>query len=190
MKQCRVCEVELTNDNWPLWLQRGVGRICRDCNNKRTREYNVEYLQLPYVKARKKAYSQTPKFKNQQRAYLVTPSGVFTHLKSHAKKRNILVEFSRKQFTEWYSFQPKKCNYCLIPIDLAVRPEWYSQANMPCYRLSVDRKDSKKSYSLDNITLACGLCQNIKGYYWTEIEFKEIALKYIKPKWKEFSQIL
>jgi 5-methylcytosine-specific restriction endonuclease McrA len=42
-------------------------------------------------------------------------------------------------------------------------------------RLSIDRKDSFKGYSLDNIVLACYRCNTIKGRYFTEREMLKLA---------------
>ena len=58
---------------------------------------------------------------------------------------------------------------------------------MKIRRLTVDRKDNDKGYSLDNMVLACHRCNSIKGDWFSYDEMKEIAEKYMIPrieKWR------
>lgn len=50
--------------------------------------------------------------------------------------------------------------------------------------ISIDRKNNNQDYQLPNMCLACKLCNRLKSDFFTEKEFKEIAIKYIKPKYE------
>jgi len=49
---------------------------------------------------------------------------------------------------------------------------------------SIDRKDSRKAYSPDNMVPCCWNCNRLKNDFFTHEEFKKIAQKYIRPRWK------
>jgi len=119
--------------------------------------------------------------------YRKTPGGIYTNLKgriTHREKRELC--FTRDEFIEWYESQPKICVYC------GLTEQEFIKAFQPHYkrkmkRLTVDRKNNDKDYTLDNIVLACHRCNSIKSDWFTYDEMKEIAKKYIIPridKWK------
>jgi hypothetical protein len=39
MKYCRICKIELTDENWATYHEVVGNRICRQCNNFQAREY-------------------------------------------------------------------------------------------------------------------------------------------------------
>lgn len=51
------------------------------------------------------------------------------------------------------------------------------------HRLTVDCKDNYDGYELDNMVLACLRCNYIKSDFLSFEEMKEIAKKYVRPKW-------
>ena len=51
-------------------------------------------------------------------------------------------------------------------------------------RLHIERIDSSKGYLIDNLTLACSICNTHKSDIISDKDFKEIAKKYIIPKIK------
>lgn len=87
---------------------------------------------------------------------------------------------SPKEFLRWWNSQIKICYYCGIPEEI-----WEQKYNgyQNKYSLSIDRKDNNKGYELSNVVLACGVCNVTKNNFFTAFEMKEIAEKYIKPKW-------
>ena len=50
---------------------------------------------------------------------------------------------------------------------------------------SIERKENNKGYTKNNIALACFHCNTIKSNFFTAAEMKEIAMKYVNPKWQK-----
>lgn len=117
------------------------------------------------------------------RKYRRTPGGYY----SSFRYRKYKLEFTRQEFINWDIQQIRKCFYCDIPEQIMlVIPEFHKKRGTGFfYRLTIDRMDNLKNYSLDNIVLACPPCNATKGDLFTNDEFKEIAQKYINPKWKK-----
>lgn len=115
--------------------------------------------------------------------YRRTPGGYYASF----KYRKYKLEFSRQQFIKWDNNQIRQCFYCDIPEKIMLSlPEFYKKRGVgDFHRLTIDRKDNGKFYSLNNIVLACPRCNETKGELFTAEEFKEIAQRYIKPKWKK-----
>ena len=96
----------------------------------------------------------------------------YKRIKERARKR--LHEYlSWQEFFQWFSNQEKRCVYCGDDDPTRYKPH---------RKFNVDRKDSFKGYTIDNICLACWNCNRLKNDYFTFDEFREIADKYIKPK--------
>lgn len=118
------------------------------------------------------------------RDYRRTPGGYYASF----KYRKYALEFTRQEFINWDLKQPRECFYCGISEEAMLNiPLFYKKRGIgDFYRLTIDRKDNTKFYSLDNIVLACPRCNETKGELFSAKEFKEIALNYIKPKWLKF----
>jgi len=154
------------------------------------KQYCQEHKQE--VKERIKKYQKTPKFmeyqkkyyqtnkekigvnhKNYMEKYRQTSIAIYQILRWSAKKRNIDFLITLEDFKLWYNNQEQKCYYCnrtLNEIQQDIR-----ENDKYNHRLTIDRKDNAKGYSLDNITLACYRCNTIKGDYFTEKEMVEIG---------------
>ena len=85
------------------------------------------------------------------------------------------------EFINWYNKTTKKCYYCLIPEDKIKILDW---GNVTSY-LTFDRVDNNKGYSINNMCLACKVCNVAKGDVFSSEEFISLALNYIKPKWQK-----
>ncbi len=154
-------------------------------NPKHTRQYKyakrnrekISKWQKEYRKKNKKHIAQYYK------EFSKSASGIFSTIKHRVKTENKkdYLRISREDFIEWFNLQPKKCYYCDIPENL-ISDKWCKQSK----RLQVDRVDSDKVYELGNIVLACPVCNSFKSDIFSGEEAREIAQKYIKPKWKEF----
>ncbi len=85
-----------------------------------------------------------------------------------------------EDFKKWYVLQDKKCVYC----DLEEGQIQYSEDRMTknVRRLTIDRINSQKGYTIDNMVLACMRCNSIKSNYFSYDQMKEIAEKYVKNK--------
>jgi len=99
------------------------------------------------------------------------------------RNRKHLVQLSKQEFIDWYQKQEQKCTYCGIPENLLKLLKWGNKIFR--LRLTIDRKDNTKNYTLDNICLCCSKCNFIKGDILTYQEMKKIGKKYIQPKWKK-----
>lgn len=125
------------------------------------------------------------------RAWSLTPSGVFTRIrarvryyKKHDQKRYRPIEITRELFITWYNAQPKQCAYCDIPEEKI--PLVAVNFDKRVSHFVIDRKDNDLGYYEENMVLSCHLCNFIKMNRFSHIEMREIAQKYIKPKWMAF----
>lgn len=50
-------------------------------------------------------------------------------------------------------------------------------------RFSIDRKDSSLPYTIENMCFSCWRCNRCKSNVFSAAEWREIAQKYVKPKW-------
>lgn len=183
-KKCITCKVEKSLDKFHRQYNAPDGRRydCKDCH-------------ILYQKTfrRGTGYEQSWR-KRDWEGYLVkvkeyrrTSGGYYASFKN----RKYPLEFTRKEFIEWDSKQQRICFYCSISEETMLKlPEFCrkrGQGNF--YRLTIDRKDNKKFYSLENIVLACPRCNETKGDFFRAEEFKDLAENYIKPKWKKLMKV-
>ena len=109
--------------------------------------------------------------------------GMRTRLRKQNGYKSIELPFSLEEFIKWYNLQEKKCVYCDISEkELKKGKIKPFLKNRKYWGLSIDKKDPKKEYSLDNIVLACMICNTVKNNILTFEEMKEIGEKYVKPK--------
>lgn len=106
-----------------------------------------------------------------KKKYFASPQGIYCTLNTNAKKRNIKICFSKAEFINWHNNQNKICFYCKLAFkDISKR-----NFNKRYKRLTIDRKEPKKSYTLHNIVLACIRCNFIKSNYFTVKEMLKIG---------------
>ncbi len=137
------------------------------------------------------------------RNYRSSPKGAYSSIKQNAKKRGIDFKIKQDEFLDWYKKQEKACSYCGIPQNRLAgkftprarktynkneghydgKKGKYNYSSTP--RLSIDRLDNSGSYTLDNITLACHLCNSIKFDILSADEMREIGQRYIRPRWEK-----
>jgi hypothetical protein len=86
-----------------------------------------------------------------------------------------------ENFKKWYEETEKKCFYCDIPLEI-----WKKLFNghQNKYSLSIDRKNNAIGYVTNNLVFACSKCNVSKNDLFDSVEWREIAQKYIKPKWQ------
>lgn len=121
--------------------------------------------------------------RKRSKLYRESPEGIYTNLKGQSKFFNKGdVGFTREEFVAWYSLQLKECVYCDIPEEVmcSVGDIWNNHRR----RLDIDRIDGGQEYKKGNIVLACPRCNMTKSDTFSFAEMREIAQKYIKPKWK------
>jgi len=121
--------------------------------------------------------------------YRASPGGIYHNIKGRAtfyKNHHFEVykpmNITQEEFIAWYNNEVKACAYCDIPeehMDL-IKIRFDKRVK----RLSIDCKDNNKGYSLDNLALACNLCNMIKKNVFSFQEMRALAQAFIKPKWK------
>ena len=122
------------------------------------------------------------KIRQYQKQYGVTAKGIYSYLRKHRERA--LFSITREEFIGWYQSQVKECFYCGIPENLIPQfPKFFN--GTVNRRLSIDRMDNKRGYEPGNIVLSCRRCNGIKSDFFSAQEMKEIAQKFLTPKWKE-----
>ncbi len=150
---------------------------CKECHKTRQRRRNGTGYEMSWRKRDWEGYLETV------RKYRKTPGGYYASF----KYRKYKLEFTRQEFIDWDKAQKRNCFYCGIPeeVMLSVSEFHKKRGTGNFHRLTIDRKNNLKGYALDNIVLACPPCNATKGDLFEYSEFREIAQKYIKPKWKD-----
>ncbi|MEK6879767.1 MAG: hypothetical protein AABY22_09180 [Nanoarchaeota archaeon] len=162
-------------------------------NKEHKKEYNKQYRQKNKEWARnyEREYRKKNKDKlhQNQKRYDKTWKGIFLKLKHGARKRKIDFFLEKTLFENWWrdqcELQSDCCYYCDIPLEYAVRAEWMEKMDYPITRFTVDRKDSYKGYTWDNIVLACGMCQFAKRHTFEAEIWREMAQLGVKPLWQK-----
>ncbi len=111
-------------------------------------------------------------------------------LRNSAKYRDLPFAITLDEYKTWWAETPDVCRYCgadfptfaarreLILTDdrLHWLREVFANPNHAAIRgLSVDRRDPRRGYTLDNICKACWLCNYVKGAIITEHLMARIA---------------
>jgi len=133
--------------------------------------YKDKYLRY---KEHIKIYQQEHKqeIKNYQKNYILTSTSIYSTLLNRNKK--LKREFiTKNDFINWYNQQEQKCYYCGRSLKEIKQDQ--KETNNHKNRLSIDRKNNNRGYTLDNIVLACYRCNLIKGNYFTEREMLNIG---------------
>ena len=114
--------------------------------------------------------------------YRGTPNGIYNQTVQNQRwYKHKEVEISRKDFLDWYENEPKICAYCdLLESDIDIMKDNFSGR---ADRLTVDCMDNSVGYVKGNLVLACGVCNLLKNNFFSYEEFRDIAQRYIKPKW-------
>ena len=99
----------------------------------------------------------------------------------HRANRADLNCLSRNAFVSWYINTPKICEYCGIPEEIWETLYYGKQYK---FSLSIDRKNNDSGYELWNMALACHVCNVVKNQFLTESEMRDVAQRYLKPKWQ------
>lgn len=110
---------------------------------------------------------------------------IYYQIKHRSKKHKIVFGVSLEEFVGWYNRQKKNCYYCEMPEDLITKRHWGILKKRNFCRLGIDKKNNNKGYVSGNIVLCCSVCNAVKGSILNDIEMKEIAEKYIKPRWEK-----
>jgi len=163
-KWCSGCGTYKNTANFSKWSKSkdGLRNWCNDCHNKANKNH------YKYKRERGNFYYAYQSIKRR-----------FTHGE----------KLSKEQFRIWYENTPKICVYCGIPEEIwELIPYIKHWGTRSIKKLCVDRMDNNQGYEINNIVLACQMCNSTKGGILTYNEMREIGEKYIKPKWQKLIQ--
>ncbi len=133
-KQCSKCKTIKPMADFAIDKTKSTGKNshCRKCKNKKNREIRLEHLE-EYRKKDAEKHRRHRKF----------PKKRFLEYKRSARIRNLNWDLT---FEEFMTFWQKPCFYC---------------DNIP-ETIGLDRIDSSKGYSLNNIDSCCIVCNRAK----------------------------
>lgn len=150
-------------------------------NSKKYKKYYQEKRKL-YYQTRYKKHKKRLRKINQ--AYSVTPAGIYCMLKWHGTGKKYGVKITKEQFIKWYKSQKRVCHYCKrTEIECKKDASKWMWAINSKRRLSIDRRNNEKGYTLKNMVLSCYVCNKIKGNFFTETEMKQVG-KIVRAKLK------
>jgi len=134
---CRGCKSEKPIDNFPLREQgkKHIRCLCRECEAK----FSLERYR------NKKSYSLEETL--HRRAYQAS---------RRAKNKSIECNITDADLMEIYNKQEGKCHYSGVLMEKIPKVDNY-------YNLSIDRVDSKKGYTKENIVLCCDSINTMKN---------------------------
>ena len=154
------CYNKVAKDGRNVW--------CRKC----AAENQKKWISNNRERYNKKCLAYHRKFRN-------SPRGKYRCLRNSAREQGREVAFACDEFVAWFERQKPECRYCGQSLEMN------KTSPMTMKHLTIDRRDNSIHYTLENIVLACGRCNWIKGAWFTEQEMVEIAQKYIVPKIQE-----
>jgi len=188
-KICPICNIYKSRENfYPVDSIDGMHTYCKNCllkNQKEIHERNPSAKKQSAKKYRERMKLENPKI--QQDAadkYRASARGIYTKIKQRvAKRKTNRLNMSYEEFESWFIVQPTKCYYCGLSQKqyALIRKNIVVGGISRIKAFSIDRKKNEDGYSIENISLCCPLCNYLKGWIFTENEFKEIAFQYVTP---------
>jgi hypothetical protein len=171
-KQCKICKewLDVSNFYKSVGNSGDIENKCKVCHRKfRTEPERWKKFLLNNLQYKRTAASYFSRL-------------IIGNKSRHRKEINI----TRQEFIDWDSKQDRKCFYCDIPEEIMLKNKLFCLVKgNNIFRLTIDRKDNDIGYQLDNIVLACPICNMTKGSVFGAEEFKKLAIEFIKPKWNE-----
>jgi len=156
----------------------------------------IEYLKNYYQRNKQKIDKKNRKWvkDNPERSkifhkkYKQTPKGIYQCLKINCynKKRPFLLE--KEDFINWYLKQEKICHYCGVKeneMPIIFKKVSVSRTGI-VNRLTIDRKENKQGYIINNIVLSCSQCNRIKGEFLSHNEMLKVG-KIVRKKWERLN---
>ncbi len=134
---------------------------CKKCFNE-IQKLKVSKKPVKYREyGQKRRIEKADSIKSYRVKHRRTAKGHYTSLKASDKEsgRNLL-RITRDEFVEWYEMQEQVCHYCNITLEnyLLVKSSLIKSAST-AQNLTIDRKDSLKNYTADNIVFCMCLMQ-------------------------------
>jgi len=99
------------------------------------------------------------------------------------RKKTPQVAITQEEFLTWIKSHVRKCFYCGVTEAEILNLSIYSQIGLLVESLGVDRIDSDKDYTLDNIVLCCLACNKVKSNSFSQEEMGSLG-KTISQIWQ------
>jgi len=130
--------------------------------------------------------------------YYQSAKGILQLIKRSAKRRGIDFSLTPEAFKYWWETTDDICDYCKSTLKETIEikefltnykgkswlvkrfKRFYGKRQKELKRLTIDRVDNSKGYSIDNICKCCLICNRIKSNFFTGKEFHLIAPTLIK----------
>lgn len=158
MKRCSSCKEE-----------KDITDFCKDNSSKDKLSYLCKSCRLLHGK--KYRSENGAKYYHDQQTYRSTPEGFVTqtvhNCKTRAKKKGFVCDITRKDIFNLLNAQNMKC--AVTGLTMTFTSDTRKKANP--FKCSVDRVNSDKGYTLDNIRLVCWAVNQMKADR-TDEEFK------------------
>lgn len=168
--RCYVCKKSKRNRFFSNAMlkkrNKTVSTVCRVCWNT--------YLRAYYRRKRKEVLD------SRFAVYRLSPEKTkYFNLKRRSITKGWPFLITRSEFNDWFQKSEKKCFYCDL-VDLTLLDSIFREESI---HLSIDRMNNSLPYIIENMCLACDTCNTLKRDFFSSDEFREIAQKYIKPRW-------
>ena len=166
LKRCYICEKKLTLDKFYLSKNGMYNFCCIPCDKKRKATYRAE-------NAEKIALAEN-KYMNTERGYVnEVIGGIFQRAKRKTTRKKWLPDMSKQDVYDelmlYVQDHGRTCEYCkeqwTYVRRLGVRGKGHSGVKRAGIEtnFSIDRLDTTKTYSRDNIVFCCVGCNNRKN---------------------------
>lgn len=191
-KPCRLCNTETPLGDFPHYnngKRRGVHTICRSCYNRRGAGYKqAKRLADPAFYEReifrnkeyRDRYSdgyRNHQLRKREKEKSLYHNDLFYRLtyicgaaKSRARKKGFDFELTPEILHVMIHVQNFKCSATGVPFDLTASDVYHKNPLAP----SLDRKDSDKGYTLDNVQLVCAWYNMMKNE-WSDADVKRFV---------------
>lgn len=126
-----------------------LGKPCNNCSREKNKKWYIKNIERKKI-ASKKDYQKNHKHRNKKiREWAV--NNPIRFIMRHAKYK---IEYTEEDLNNLLNVEDKKCYYCNTKLEIF---------NDKLNQLSIDRKDSQKNYTLENIAVSCLFCNHAKN---------------------------
>ncbi len=188
-KKCPLCKKTKPVSEFYNNKSRKDGKewCCKACLQEKRHKAYLERRDMEIKKARQWQMNNPIKVAGYKRKFNQANPMASRYYNLKAKNREKF-QISIEDFYSWYDHEPKECFYCGIPSDLLKNVKQYTHKKSNNL-FTIDRKEPNGNYEIENMVLACPLCNLIKSNLFTASEMWEIAQRYIKPKWQQIAGV-
>ena len=169
MKKCSKCQTlkPLIEFNKTKTNKDGLSYLCKPCNGKSSKAYRQRNHKR-YYQAQKIARQTEPVFVSQ----------TLYNLKTRSKKKSLVVEVTQ----EFLLGLLQKSNYLCAVTGLEMNLETHLRKKANPFKASLDRIDSSKGYTEENIQWVCWAVNQMKSdrteeefEFWIKTLYKAIS---------------